>query len=325
MSEAPGLRDFLGENPLNNWGKWGDDDEVGALNYLGAAEVLAAAAEVRTGQVFTLQIQMGRSEPPGDPIWPGGGRTPFCKHMVIDESSWDGPDAWDAPGGMHYADDAAEMFLQGSTQYDALGHPWYDGKLWNGYDARSTIGGLEKASILPIAERGVVGRAVLIDMARHRGKDWLDPGETISIDELVQAAETQGSPIRKRDIVCIRTGWLDRYYRMNDLAAFERDMAVGEPGLAYSPELVAWFKDMEIPNLVTDTLANETTFDASGIMLPLHAALIRNLGVSFTEIVWLEDLAKACAEDGRWTFMYTAAPLKVVRGAGAPVNPVAIR
>ena len=77
---------------------------------------------------------------------------------------------------------------------------------------------------------------------------------------------------------------------------------------------------------MTDTIANEVTTDPQhGVVLPLHSALMRNLGVTFTEIAWLDDLAAACAADGRWTFLYTAAPLKVVGGTGAPVNPVAIR
>ncbi|HZS21760.1 MAG TPA: hypothetical protein VFA63_12350 [Pseudonocardiaceae bacterium] len=71
-----------------------------------------------------------------------------------------------------------------------------------------------------------------------------------------------------------------------------------------------------------DTIANEP---ASGVALPLHCALMRNLGVAMTEIAWLDDLAAACAEDGRWSFPYAAAPLKVVSGTGAPVNPIAIR
>jgi kynurenine formamidase len=83
---------------------------------------------------------------------------------------------------------------------------------------------------------------------------------------------------------------------------------------------------MEIPNLATDTIANEVTKDPeSGVMLPLHCALMRNLGLVLTEICDLDPLADACAEDGRWTFLYTAAPLKIIAGTGAPVNPVAVR
>ncbi|HKY92408.1 MAG TPA: hypothetical protein VJM11_15275, partial [Nevskiaceae bacterium] len=99
-----------------------------------------------------------------------------------------------------------------------------------------------------------------------------------------------------------------------------------EPGLTYTPELVKWFHEMEIPNLVTDTIANEVTIDpVSGVALPLHIALMRNLGVAFTEIAMLEPLADDCAADGQWSFLYVAAPLKVVGGSGAPVNPVVVK
>ncbi|HBD38879.1 MAG TPA: metal-dependent hydrolase, partial [Cupriavidus sp.] len=211
----------------------------------------------------------------------------------------------------------------GSTQYDALGHVWYGDQLWNGYDAKSTIGGMEKASVLPIAERGIVGRGVLIDMARHRGKAVLDPGETFTHLDLLAAAEMQGVRIEKHDIVIIRTGWIGSFYE-RDQAEFYKNFI--EPGLTYSPELVEWFHKMEIPNLVTDTIANEVTVDpVSGVALPLHNALMRNLGVTLTEIAQLDPLATDCADDGQWSFLYTAAPLKVVNGSGAPVNPVVIK
>ncbi len=80
------------------------------------------------------------------------------------------------------------------------------------------------------------------------------------------------------------------------------------------------------PNLVTDTIANEVTFDPNnGVALVLHNALMRNLGVTLTEIADLEGLAADCAEDGRYEFFYAAAPLKVAQGSGAPVNPIAIK
>ncbi|ACY96822.1 MULTISPECIES: cyclase family protein [Thermomonospora] len=322
MSEAPAMRELLGEDAPSNWGKWGPDDELGCLNYLDASEVLRGIRHVRSGEVFTLQIQMGRTEPPGDPLWPG--RSPMERRNVLDESSWDKPDAPQYPGGLHYSDDTAQIFLQGSTQYDALGHLWYDGKLWNGYDARTTVGQMKKASVLPIAEKGVVGRGVLIDMARHRGKPWLEKGETFDHTDLEAAAQAQGVTIEPHDILCIRTGWLKYWYQLTDREEFYKDF--NEPGLTYSRELVEWFQQREIPNLVTDTIANEVTYEPNtGVALPLHCALMRNLGVALTEIAWLDDLADACAADGRWSFLYVAAPLKIVGGTGAPVNPVAIR
>ena len=99
-----------------------------------------------------------------------------------------------------------------------------------------------------------------------------------------------------------------------------------EPGLVYSRELVEWFQEMEIPNLVTDTIANEQSHDPeTGIGMRLHCALMRNLGIAMTEVCWLDDLADACAGDSRWTFLYAAAPLKVVGASGSPVNPIVVR
>ncbi|PXW35657.1 UNVERIFIED_CONTAM: kynurenine formamidase [Williamsia faeni] len=321
-NQAPEMRELLGDDAPSNWGKWGPDDELGALNYLDNAETLRGVAEIKSGESFTLQIHMGRSESPGDPLWPG--REGIKRQNVLDESSWDGDGAPAFPGGLHYADDTALVFLQGSTQYDALGHVWYDGKLWNGYDARSTVGGMDKASVLPIAEKGVSGRGVLIDIARFRGKPYLDKGETFNHNDLEAAAKAQGVTIEPHDILVIRTGWMKYWYELNNPEKFYEGFT--EPGLTYSRELVEWFQQREVPNLVTDTIANEVTYDPeSGVALPLHCALMRNLGIALTEIAWLEPLADACAADNRWTFLYTAAPLKVVGGTGAPVNPIVIR
>jgi kynurenine formamidase len=314
---VPALEDLLKDSP-SNWGKWGDDDEVGALNYLGPEQVLAAARLIKSGKVFTLQRLIG--DPKGDPVWPG--RTPAERTQILDESSWDGENAPAFPGGLHYADDKISAFLQGSTQYDGLGHVWYGGKLWNGYDARTTVGGLDKASVEPIAQRGIVGRAVLLDMARFRGKDNLDVAETFTHQDLLDCAKAQGTTIEKRDILIIRTNFLKLFFDLGD--KFYEGFC--EPGLVYSPELVKWFQDMEIPNLVTDTIANEVTIDPNnGAALVLHNALMRNLGVTLTEIADLENLAADCAADGAYTFLYVAAPLKVALGSGSPVNPVVIK
>jgi kynurenine formamidase len=317
MTEIPTMDEVLKEAP-KNWGKWGEEDEVGALNYLTTEEVFRGVRHIKSGTVFTLQRLIG--DPKGDPVWPG--RTPAEKTMILDESSWDGDGAPQFPGGLHYADDKISAFLQGSTQYDALGHVWYGGQLWNGYDARTTVGGLDKASVAPIAERGIVGRGILLDIARFRGKENLDKAETFTHEDLAACAEAQGVKIEKRDILVIRTNFLKLFFDQGE--RFYEGFC--EPGLVYSPELVRWFQDMEIPNLVTDTIANEVTTDPNnGIALPLHCALMRNLGVALTEICDLEKLASHSAEDHQYTFLYTAAPLKVNQASGSPVNPLVIK
>jgi kynurenine formamidase len=321
MADAPSMAELLGDDTPKNWGKWGPDDQIGSLNYLDAAQVLRGVASVKDGQVFTLQCPMGL--PHGDPVFPG--REGIQREMVWDQDAFaPGGVGPQFPGGLRASDDKATMFLQGSSQYDALGHAWYDDRIWNDVDAETTNGGgMSWASIMPIAERGIVGHGVLIDMARHRNKEWLEKGETFTHHDLEEAAAAQGTTIENRDVVVIRTGWLKYFYAVPKEEFYEGFV---EPGLTYSRELVEWFQDKEIPNLVTDTIANEVTHDPkSGVTLPLHAALLRNLGISLAEIIWLDDLADACAADDRWDFLYTAAPLKIHEATGAPVNPVVIR
>jgi kynurenine formamidase len=313
------LSDLLADSP-RNWGRWGDDDEIGCLNYLTPDEVLRGVQHVKSGRVFTLGTPIG--SPGGDPVWPG--RSAATRLMTQDRSHYLAGKLQPLPGGLEYADDYITAFLQGSSQYDALGHTWYGEKIYNGYDAQTTTGGLAKCGVDKIAKRGVVGRGVLIDMARHRGKKALDRGETYGAEDLEAAAEAQGVRIEPHDNLLIRTGWLSVFYDEGS-AAFYGDKFV-EPGLTYSPELINWFHEREIVSLSTDTIANEVTFEPeTGIVLPLHAALMCNLGVLFSEIIWLEDLAEDCAHDGQWSFLYAAAPIHVVNGTGAPVNPIVVK
>ena len=318
MAQEPDLKVLLKNSP-KNWGKWGPDDEVGSLNYLTPDVVVKAAGSIKSGKVFTLQVKM--ANPEGDPVWPG--RQGATRINVMDAGHYHAGKGPQFAGGAEYADDYMTLFLQGSTQYDALGHVWYDNQIWNGYDSKTTIGGLSKASILPIAEKGVVGRGILLDMARFRGKEVLDVAETFTHEDLQACAKAQGCEIQKRDILIVRTGWIAKFYKVSREEFYGNFV---EPGLTHSDALVNWFADMEIPNLVTDTIANEVTVDpVSGVVLPLHNALMRNLGVTLTEIAWLDDLAADCAKDGQYTFLYAAAPLKVVNGTGAPVNPIVIK
>lgn len=311
--------ELLSDSP-KNWGKWGEDDEIGALNYLGPDQARAGAAEIRSGKSFTLAVPIG--SPLGDPLWPG--RAPTQRYNTIDHSHFAAGKGPDLPGGAEYADDMVVMFLQGTSQFDALGHAWYGDQIYNGYHADCTVGALSKASILPIAQHGIVGRGVLLDIARLRDKKVLDPGETFTHTDLEAAADRQGVELRPRDILLIRTGWIGSYYD-GDVEKF-RTTPFLEPGLTFSPELVSWFDEREIPVLATDTIANEVTEDPNNhTSLPLHQALMRNLGVLFSEIMNLDELAADCASDGQWSFLYSAAPLKIHAGTGAPVNPVVVK
>ena len=315
MTDPQDIAELLAGSP-QNWGRWGTDDEVGALNHLDAAQVLRGVAAVRSGRVCTLQRLIG--DPAGDPVWPG--RKQASRRMHLDESTYESGFP-EMPGGTHSSDDSIRMSLQGSTQYDALGHVWHDGRIWNDRPASSTIGEMRFAGIDPIARRGVVGRGVLLDLARHLGVEAVPAGTAFGLEDLLACAEAQGLTIEEHDVLLLRT---------NHLALFEADREgfyddFCEPGLVYSPELVAWFAERGVPNLVTDTIGNEITVDPhTGFSLTLHNALMRNLGVVFTELCDFTDLVAACRELEQWDFLYAAAPLRVYGATGAPVNPLAV-
>lgn len=303
----------------DNWGKWGDDDEVGAVNYLTSEEVLRGVGAVEAGETFALGLPVAR--PAGDPVWPGRAQT--AHYVDRDEGHYESGKVPDR-GGVRAADDVVHMPLHGTTHVDAPGHVWYDGQLYNGFDADTTKGGLDRGAIEGVAEHGILGRGVLLDVARHRGVDALAKGERVTVDELTACADAQGVDLERRDVPLVRTGWLEQYYDEEGQDIYEGSFR--EPGLTYSDAVVEWFHDMEIPAFGTDTIANEQTVsDETGTPIPLHPALLRDQGVLFVELLQLDALAAACAEDGRYAFLFVASPLKVVRGTASPVNPVAVR
>lgn len=313
---SPLLSDLLAGLP-KNWGRWGQRDEVGALNLLTEHSVLEAARCIRSGKTFTLGARIGTGH---DPVWPG--RDQARRRNTRDRQSYVDGVVEPSAGGLEFADDVMTMALQGTTHCDALGHTWYDGHLYNGYPAAATNDGLDVCSVLPIAERGIVGRGVLLDLPRYLGKTRLSQDDRIGVSELLGCAKAQGVEISPRTILLLWTGVLAQ------LKAERRPHPgedYAEPGLAFSPELVRWFYEREIPCLGTDTLGNEATYDTSGASMVLHGALSRDLGVVFCEVLELDELAADCAADGQYEFMFVGAPLKVVDATGSPVNPIVVK
>lgn len=318
----PSAMERMQEKASNVWGDWGPDDEIGALNYLGGEEVLRAVQEVTSGKTFTLQLPMTHNF---GPVFPG--RIPTQHYMAQDQAAYTAGKKDTLPGGMKFSDDVAFIYLQGTTHVDALGHAWYGEEIYGGESALSTVHGHAHADVAALGERGIVGRGVLLDVGAHQGEDngRLPPEACVTLDDLQATAEAQGVTIEPRDILLIRTGSIPRYFDEEPDAEWE---AMTEPGLCYSEDLVEWFAEMEIPFLGADNLGVEKVvqeIDGETVIIPLHGALMRDLGVVISEIYWLEDLAADSAEDGRYSFMFVAAPLKMEQGTGSPVNPVAIK
>jgi kynurenine formamidase len=215
------------------------------------------------------------------------------------------------------------MPLHGTTHLDALGHVWYDDQLYNGFDANTTKGGLDRCDVRPIAEHGLVGHGVLLDIARHRGVDHLERNDRITLEDIKECADEQDVAINQRDVLLLRTGWLELFYD-GDKEAFFGD-SFREPGITYSEELVRWFYEQEIPVYGTDTLANEQTrSETTDSYFPVHAALLRDQGLIFIEILNLETLAGHCASTGQYEFLFVSSPLKFTGATGSPVNPIVV-
>src|SRR5258708_28849382 len=131
-----------------NWGRFGPNDEIGALNFLTSAEVLRGIRSVKQGKVFTLGVPVAR--PGGDPLYPS--RSQPIRTNAMDKGFYLAGQAQPFPGGMEYADDVITMSLQGSTRYDPLGHVWHGDTFHNSHDAITTIGILAPCAIHPDAD-----------------------------------------------------------------------------------------------------------------------------------------------------------------------------
>jgi kynurenine formamidase len=225
------------------------------------------------------------------------------------------------PGGFRYADDLVTMPLQCGTQWDALAHVFYDGKMYNGRDIRLVTSQGARANSIDKIQDGVVARGVLLDLPRFRGVPWLENGSAILPDELDACAESEGVTVESGDAVLVRTGMMTRCLEHKSWEGY-----CGGPAPGLSVHCARWLYEREVAAVATDTwgvevLPNETP----DCFQPLHMISLRNTGVLFGEIFHLDALAEACASDGNYAFLFTAPPLPITGAVGSPINPLAIK
>lgn len=297
---------------VSNWGRWDRDgvpDERGTTNLLTPERVAAAAREVVRGDVFDLGIPFGTDGPQVGPY-----RT--NPQLLVSETGA----GQNFPGAFRYADDYVFMPLQSASQWDGLAHVHYDGRLYNGFPSSAiTPHGTAHCAIDEQA-KGVAGRGVLIDVARHRGVDWLAAGEVITPDELDDICRAQGVEVGAGDIVAVRTGWRRKYRTENDADSF----MAGEPGLGL--DCCEWLSRHDVAAVCSDNWGIEVApGELDDELLPVHMVLIRDMGMSLGEILDFEELAQDCAADGRYTFFCSAPPIKFRNGLGSPINPLAMK
>ncbi|MFF8972310.1 cyclase family protein [Streptomyces sp. NPDC014995] len=294
---------------VNNWGRWGTDDEIGTLNLITDEVVRRAAAEVRTGRRVPLALPL-REDGVQTGMIPGR-VNPLHAMVQINQEIF-------GPGTVACSDDAVTMGLQAATHWDALTHVSHSGRLYNGRPAGTItahggaeFGGIDKA-------RHVVSRGVLLDVARARGVDRLDGGHAVTPEDLAAAEELAGARVRAGDIVLVRTGQMRLY-----LSGDKHGYAHPSPGLSVrTPE---WFHARDVAAVADDTLTFEVfPPEIDGLWLPVHALDLVEMGMLQGQNWNLEELSTACGEEGRYTFLLSAMPEPFVGATGTPVAPVAI-
>ena len=304
-----------------NWGKWGPADEIGTLNYTLAEDIVAAARLVKKGKVISLALNFDQNGPQGAKSkYPAMGRINPVHTMLRT-----GTDAYSGVldhRGIRAADDMVVMPLQCGTQWDGLGHIFYENYMWNGYDCREvTSNGAQKCGIEKTKNK-MVGRGVLLDVARHKGVVSLDDGYGITCADLDRTAEAQGVKVKRGDFVVVRTGQMEA-----KLEAGSWDGYPGGDAPGFSFETLEWIKRTELAALASDTWGWEVRQNESeqGINQPWHWITIPIMGMTMGEIFYVKDLAEDCAADKVYEFLFVAPAIPITGAVGSPTNPLAIK
>ncbi|WP_405728163.1 cyclase family protein [Streptomyces sp. NBC_01537] len=294
---------------VNNWGRWGGDDEIGTLNLITDDVVRAAAQTVRSGRRIPLALPLQQ-----DGVQTGmiPGRVNPMHTMVMLNYEMFGP------GTVATSDDAVTMGLQAATHWDALTHVSHSGRIYNGRPADSITAhggaafcGIEKVTTL-------LSRGVLLDVARARGTGRLPGDHAVTPEDLDAAEELAGTSVRSGDIVLVRTGQMQIC-----LAGDKHAYAYPSPGLSVrTPE---WFHTRDVAAVANDTMTFEIfPPEIEDLWLPVHALDLVEMGMLQGQNWNLEALSEACAEAGRYEFLLDATPEPFVGGTGSPVAPVAV-
>lgn len=295
---------------VNNWGRWGPDDEIGTLNLITDEVVSAAAAAVRSGRRFPLAIPLSKDGPQAGLV--PGRDNPIHQIFSVQHAMTGDPTAFAT------SDDKIDLALQAGTHWDGLGHVSYDGRMYNGFptDVIQTQG----ATSLGIHNvTSLVSRAVLLDVPRALGVERLDPGHLVLPEELDAAESLAKVTVRPGDIVLLRTGQI-LHFHAGDRIAYAFPSA--GPGM----DCAIWFHDRDVAAVATDSITFEVfPCEDPATFLPVHLLHLVEMGLTQGQNFDLEALAEDCARDGQYDMLLAATPEPIVGAVGSPVAPVAIK
>ncbi|GLY38892.1 cyclase [Amycolatopsis sp. NBRC 101858] len=296
---------------LSNWGRWGADDQRGTLNFVTRAVVRKGAASVVTGETFSLAMPLSLASPQDGTGVPGR-INPVRTMLAVNTPMAASPDA------CAYSDDIVVTPTQAATHWDALSHCSHRGVLYNGFPAEAIDAtGATKLGIE--AAGSVVSRGVLLDVARHEGVDRLPGRFPVTRAVLEAVEEAQGTPVEEGDILLVRTGQAS-YFLAGDVPGYRR------PVPALDHDAPVYFHERRIAAVAIDNMPMELIpAGVDDVVLPVHVLNLVMMGLLQGQNFVLEDLAAACAADGRYTFLLNATPEPFPRSTGGLVNPVAVR
>jgi kynurenine formamidase len=305
---------------LSNWGRWGDDDELGSWNLVTPAKIVESTLCVRSGEVFSLALPFGPGGP-GDKARAGRGNATLFVSMSGTDIEAGALDRMH-PGSGKFTEDWVTMNLSSSTQWDGFAHAFHNGKGYNGVPAATvTAQGARRNSITALADR-IVTRGVLLDVARCRGVDWLEPGFAIQPEDLDEAVAAQSVEVGSGDVVLVRTGQLAQVRAEGDWGDYS--------GLGPAPGLGArcgaWLASRDVAAVASDTWGLEVfPYETPDTIGPLHQIILSHCGITIGEMFDLEALAADCARTSVYDCLFVAAPLPIKRAINSAVNPLAIR
>ena len=286
-----------------NWGRWGKDDQRGAINLITPAKRTSAARLVKTGRSVSLSRPFPKD--------PGMNNALPAQHYMRTH----------ARGKGAFAADYYGIYYHGvaSTHIDALCHTWDDDAMWNGRDPKKeiTFDGATWGSIEHWAE-GIITRGVMLDVPRHRGVPAVTQDAPIHGWELEDILVARGITLEPGDAICVYAG-REAWQAANPETPYGRPFGppLARPGLHVS--CLPFLRDHDVSVLVWDMLDHLPI----GIPWAVHACLFA-YGTALLDNALLEPLAKACVEEKRDDFMLVIAPLNVIGGTGSPANPLAV-
>jgi kynurenine formamidase len=285
---------------------WGASDRRGALNNITTAQLRAAVGEVRSGTTVSLARPI-ENVPSADNPKP-------AKHEMTGYAA----DRIRVPG-LEFAADRFTMNVHGDadSHIDALCHVIYDDTLYNSVSVDTlTPTGASMLSI-GVASDGIVGRGVLLDIPRVRGTSWLEPGDSVTIDDLTAAERDQGLRVGRGDLLFVRVGHSRRRSELGPWNA-----ADSRAGL--HPTALQFVAERQVAALGSDGNSDTAPSTTEGVAFPVHVLAINAMGLHLLDYLQFEDLGQLCADENRWSFLCAIAPLRMPTATGSPVNPIAI-